>query len=194
MNITYFMNQLQNRVQLNEQWQVELKTRTKVVEVKKGNCLLYPDEICKHVYFIRSGFFRIFSTVNGIEETVDFAAADHFLTSIPSFLTQKNGKEGIICEMDGILLKLNFNDILALEDLSPDFLKLHNLILQEYLLLLNQEKNVYRTANATQKYRFLCKQYPGIANIISHKNIASYLGITPPTLSNLLKDLLTKDK
>ena len=94
--------------------------------------------------------------------------------------------------MDAVLLKLNVNDILALQDLSADFLRLHNLILQEYLLLLNTEKNVYRTSNATQKYLYLCERYPGIANIITHKNIASYLGITAPTLSNLLKDLLSK--
>ncbi|RZJ17797.1 MAG: Crp/Fnr family transcriptional regulator [Acinetobacter sp.] len=194
MNLTYFLNQLQRRHQLNESWQAELRLRTKVLEVKKGTCLLYPDEMCKHVYFIRSGFFRIFSTANEMEETVDFAGADQFLTSMHSFFTQKNGKEGIVCEMDGILLKLNINDIRALEDLSADFLKLHNLILQEYLLLLNEEKNTYRTANATQKYLYLCQQYPGIANIISHKNIASYVGVTPPTLSKLLKNLLRKDK
>lgn len=192
MNFTYFINHLQSKMQLHEQWQEELKIRTKEIIIRKGNYLLYPNEICKHVYFIRSGFFRVFSTENEVEETVDFAAADHFITSLSSFFSQRNGKEGIVCEMDAVLLRINFNDMLALQDLSADFLRLCNHILQEYLLLLNEEKNTYRTANATQKYLYLCQLYPGISNIISHKNIASYLGIAAPTLSNLLKDLLKK--
>ena len=192
MNLTYFMNHVQTLVQLSPEWQTELKIRTKEVILQRGDNLLYPNDICKHVYFIRSGFFRVYTTENEIEETVDFASADHFITSLQSFFTQKNGKEGIVCEMDGVLLQLNFYDILALQELSADFLRISNLVLQQYLLLLNQEKNVYRTANATAKYLYLCQQYPGIVNIVSHNNIASYLGIAAPTFSNLLKELLTK--
>ena len=192
MNFTYFINHLQSIVQLNEQCQTELRSRTQEIFIHRGSHLLHPDQICKHVYFIRSGFFRVYTMINNIEETVDFASANHFLTSIDSFFAQKNGKEGIICEMDAVLLKLNVNDILALQDLSDDFLRLHNLILQAHLQQVNAEKNVYRISNATQKYLYLCKLYPGIANIITHKNIASYLGITPPTLSNIFKDLLNK--
>ncbi|MFN0291594.1 Crp/Fnr family transcriptional regulator [Pedobacter helvus] len=192
MNFTYFMSHLQGRVQLNEQWQAEIKNRCQLVEIQKGGVLLYPNEICRHVYFVCSGFFRMFSLENELDETIDFAATDDFLTCIDTFFSQKNGKEGIICERDGVLLKLNINDILALQDLSTDFLRLCNAILQEYLILINREKNVFRTANATQKYLYLCRRYPGIANLVSHKHIASYLGITPPTLSILLKGLLRK--
>ena len=192
MNFTYFMSHLQGRVQLNEQWQAEIKNRCQLVEIQKGGVLLYPNEICKHVYFVCSGFFRMFSLENELDETIDFASTDDFLTCIDTFFSQKNGKEGIICERDGVLLKLNINDILALQDLSPDFLRLCNSILQEYLILINREKNVFRTANATQKYLYLCRRYPGITNLVSHKHIASYLGVTQPTLSNLLKSLLRK--
>ncbi len=192
MNFKYFMNHLQSILQLNEQCQASLKSRTEEITIRRGTHLLYPENTCKHVYFICSGFFRIYTITDEVEQTVDFAAANHFLTSLQSFITQKNGKEGIVCEMDAVLLKINVNDILALQDLSDDFLRLHNLILREHLLQVNAEKNVYRTSNATQKYLYLCQLYPGIANIITHKNIASYVGITPPTLSNLLKGLLNK--
>lgn len=192
MNFTYFMSHLQGRVQLNEQWQTEIKNRCQLVEIQKGGVLLYPNEICKHVYFVCSGFFRMFSLENELDETIDFASTDDFLTCIDTFFSQKNGKEGIICEADGVLLKLNINDILALQDLSTDFLRLCNVILQEYLILINREKNVFRTANATQKYLYLCRRYPGITNFVSYKHIASYLGVTQPTLSNLLKNLLRK--
>lgn len=192
MNLTYFMSHLQGRVQLNEQLQAELKNRCQLVEIQKGGVLLYPNEICKHVYFVCSGFFRLFSLDNEVDETIDFASTDDFLTCIDTFFSQKNGKEGIICERDGVLLKLNINDILALQDLSTDFLRLCNAILQEYLISINREKNVFRTANATKKYLYLCQRYPGISNLVSHKHIASYLGITQPTFSILLKSLLRK--
>lgn len=192
MNFNYFMNYLQTFLQLSPDLQAELKIRVKEINVEKGSILLYPNSICKHVYFICSGFFRIFTTENEIEETIDFASTDQFITSLKSFFTQKNGKEGIISETDGVLLKINYHDLLALYELEPDFLRLSSLVMQQYFLLLNDEKNVFRTANATEKYLYLNQQYPGIVNMVSHKHIASYLGVTAPTFSNLLKDLLNK--
>lgn len=192
MNFTYFMSHLQSKIQLQEKWQIEIKSRTQIVEIKRGSLLLYPNEACRHVYFVCSGFFRVFSIDVDIEETIDFAATDDFITCIDFFFNQKRGNQGIICEKDGVLIKLNINDIWALQDLSTDFLRLCNLILQEHLTLYYSEKGLFRKANATQKYLYLSRRYPGISNIVNHKHIASYLGVTAPTLSNLLKSLLRK--
>ena len=192
MHFNYFMEHLQGRFQLSPIYQQELKSRVKVMAVYKGQDLHFPGEICKYVYFIHSGFFRNYILHDEQEETIDFAGQDKFITSAVSFLNQVNTKEGIICVIPGIVIRINLYDWLALEDISPDFLRLGHIIMQEYLLHSHHEKNLFRTANANEKYEYLCQQFPAIKNMVSGKDIASYLGITQPTFSNLLKNRLRK--
>jgi CRP-like cAMP-binding protein len=192
MNFDYFLNYLQSWVSLDEECKTALKARVKEIAVIKGTNLLFPGDLCKHIYFIRTGFFRVYTT-DGYEDcTIDFATTNHFVTSIDGFFSQKIVNEGITCEENSIVFRISYYDWLALEDFSPQFLSLSKRILQEHLLRLNIEKNVYRLGNATKKYIYLGEKYPGIANVVSQKHIASYLGITGPTLSNLLKNIFHK--
>lgn len=192
MECKYFIEYLQSLAPLDEECKAAITARVKEISVIKGTNLLYPGDLCKHVYFIKSGFFRVYTSDGFQDDTIDFATSDHFVTSIDGFFSQKPLNEGIICEESAIVYRLSYYDWLALEDFSPQFLYLSKRILQERLLRLHYEKNVYRLGNATDKYLYLCEKYPSITNIICQKHIASYLGITGPTLSNLLKQMLRK--
>jgi len=194
MNFKYFIEHLKSRVNLDQAAQDELRVRVKELNIVKGTNLLFPGELCKYIYFVNSGFFRIYASDGFEDRTTDFARSGHFMTAIDGFFAQQITEEGIICEENAVVFRISFHDWLALEVLSPQFLNLSKLLFQEYLIRMTYEKNVYRISNAAQKYTYLCERYSGIANIVSQKNIASYLGITGPTLSNLLKDFLKKTK
>ena len=194
MNFNYFVGQLQAKGNLDQNNIEELRARIKELSLVKGTNLLFPGELCKYLYFIKDGFFRIYTSDGFQDKTIDFAGPNRFATAIDGFFTQKISNEGIICEENSVVFRISYHDWLALEDLSPQFLNISKQLLLDYLLSINYEKNVYRISNATEKYKYLGKQYPGIANIVSQKHIASYLGITGPTLSNLLKDMLRKRK
>lgn len=194
MNFKHFINHLSLRANLSAEHIEALQSRVKEIHLIKGQQVLYPGEVCKHTYFVVKGFFRVYQTDGFEEETIDFTGPDHFATSLFNFLHQKADNKGIICEEDAVVFKLNYYDWLALEDLSPEFLLLGKQIMLEYIKEIYEDKNIYRISNATQKYQYLSSKHQGIGNIISQKNIASYLGITPPTLSTLLKDLLRKPK
>ena len=194
MNFKYFIDYLQSRVTLDLECEVALQARVKELSITKGSNLLYPGELCKYIYFIKSGFFRVYTSDGFEDKTIDFATTDQFITAIDGFFNQQASNEGITCEENSIVFRISYYDWLALEDYSPHFLSLSKKILQEHLLRINYEKNIYRVSNATQKYVYLGQQYPGIANIVSQKHIANYLGITGPTLSNLLKEMFRKPK
>jgi CRP-like cAMP-binding protein len=194
MNFQYFIDYLQARVRLDRECETALFARIKELTITKGSNILYPGDLCKYLYFIKSGFFRVYTSDGFEDKTIDFATSGQFVTAIDGFFNQTAGNEGIICEENSVVFRISYHDWLALEDYCPLFLSLSKKILVEYLLRINYEKNVYRTSNATQKYIYLGQQYPGIANIVSQKHIANYLGITGPTLSNLLKDMFRKHK
>ncbi|RYF25074.1 MAG: Crp/Fnr family transcriptional regulator [Flavobacteriales bacterium] len=189
MNFKHFFEHLQQRCEQVNEFENAIKERVKEIEVNKGQVLLYPGEVCKHVYFVLNGFLRLYHETPYQEATVDFAGPKEFTTSLPSFFNQLKSKEGIICESSGILFRISYHDWLSLEDLSPIFIFLSKVIFQEYLTIISEERNVFRTSNATQKYLHLKSRYPQISNLVSQKHIASYLGITEQSMSIIRKSL-----
>ncbi|WP_316847109.1 Crp/Fnr family transcriptional regulator [Pedobacter psychrodurus] len=194
MKFDFFNEYICHHLSMEEELGSALRSRMSEVEFKKGSQILFPGEVCKHIYFINEGFFRSYRYLEGIEETVGFSGTGQLLTSVKSFVLQTKGEEGIICEKSASLLRISYYDWLALEDLSSDFLMLSNKILRESLLKYDMERALFRKATTVEKYLFLCSEFPGITNLISQKHIASYLGVSAPTMSGILKELLYKPK
>lgn len=192
MNFNDYIQPITLSAHLNATLEQELWSRMKELSVIKGSYLLHPGDTCKHLYLVKSGFFRIFTSDGFEETTIDFACEGQIALALSNFLQQKSHQEGIVCESNAIVYRLSYHDWMALQDLAPEFITLSNLVLQKYLLHLNTQKDHYRTSNSAQKYHYLTQHYKGIAHIVSQKHIASYLGITGPTLSNLLKDMLRR--
>lgn len=190
MNFEHFFNHLKQRCEQVAEFESAILERAKEMEINKGQVLLYPGDICKNVYFVHSGFLRLYRETPYQEATVDFAGPGQFTTCLSSFFSQQKSKEGIICENSGIIFKISYHDWLSLEDLSPIFILLNKAIFQEYLTIISEERNIFRTSNATQKYLYLKAKYPQLHNLVSQKHIASYLGITEQRMSHIRKDLL----
>lgn len=188
MNIQHYISQLQAFYPLGMEEQEALKIRVKELRLSKGSILLYNNEICKSLYYVIEGFFRSYQLDFDQEITVNFASKGDVVTSVDSFIYQVPSQEVIVCESDAIVIQSTYYDLLALQDISPNFIRVYSLYLQDNFLKSRKEYQLLRNANASQKYQYLCKKYPGIATIVSYKNIASYLGITPPTLSNIIKE------
>ena len=46
--------------------------------------------------------------------------------------------------------------------------------------------------DATERFEWFCKEYPGMVDMVNNRYIASFLGITPVTLSRLRHGVATK--
>lgn len=190
-----FLNEIfQGHLRLDDELENALRARSRVMNFEKGIHVLLPGEVCKYIYLINSGLFRSYNVQDGEERTTGFAGQHQLITSLESFLTQSKGEEGIVCENAALVLRISYYDWMAMEDLFIEFLLMSNRLLKEYLIKYKRERNLFRMASTREKYEFLCEQYPGIINVISQKHIASYLGISAPTMSGILKDLLYKPK
>lgn len=191
MKNSHFIHLLKNQFNLSEDGEKMLEPRIKKMLMPKGTPLLRPGEICRYIYFLESGFLRLYKE-NGEQQTSDFSCEGHFCAAVESLLNQSESEEGIVCETDAKLYALHYYDLMMLEELSIEFLLLSKNLLSYYLLRLNQEKKVYLKGNATEKFKYVCKHYPGLVAHIKNKDMASYLGITQQSFSRMLKENLTK--
>lgn len=79
--------------------------------------------------------------------------------------------------------------ILGLMERYPEIIKIYNDFLQRGLTRHWEAKMCMCRYPAKQRYQWFLKTYPGLEHVVSSKNIASFLGITPVTLSRLRKQL-----
>ncbi|MEM1408524.1 MAG: Crp/Fnr family transcriptional regulator [Bacteroidota bacterium] len=141
------------------------------IKVKKGEILQKKGEVNSKVFAVESGLLRSFLVdKNGKEHIFMFAPegwiiAENNLPDRPSDLFIAAIEDSIVVRKE----KLG-----TLEDVHKLLKRLG--VLQQRILMM-------MSASAIERYEFFVKTYPNIVERVPQKMIASYLGVTPETLS-----------
>ena len=145
----------------------------KEIKVKKGEILQRSGELHTKVYHVKSGLLRSYSIdKNGRENIFMFAPEDWVIADtndpkIPSVLFIDALEDSIVTVLPKDLEREK-NNIAALTK------RLH--VLQNRILMLI-------SSNAIERYEHFVHTYPSIVQRVPQRMIASYLGVTPETLS-----------
>ena len=156
------------------------------LQVKKKMLLLREGEVCRHYYFVNSGCIRLFN-VNGAGEegTRYFAFEGSFGTALPSLIDQKPAFEYLQAVEDSDLLVIRRDDFFYLVENTPQFSIIYRQILEAAFITAQKRIYGFQGLEAIDKLRTLLVYQPTILSRISNKMVASYLGMTPATLSRL---------
>lgn len=153
--------------------------------------LLRAGEICKRLYFIRSGFLRaFFIDENGKECTTWFMGKGDLMISVYSFFTQKPAFEYIEVLQDCKLQSLSWQQLNAYYADFPQGNLLGRIVTQKYYIMSEERAIFLRTQTPSLRYDKLLEQHPEIEQQTSQNNIASYLGISRETLSRIRRKKL----
>lgn len=153
---------------------------------KHNEILVDYEEVCRHYYFINSGAMRVF-TLNseGLETSRFFAFENKLCTALPSFIDQKQACEYLQCIEKSELLVCSRTDFYRLIHRYPELDRLYREILE--LRFIASQKRIYgfQGFNALEKVQWVIKNQPYLLLRVSNKMVASYLGISPSTLSRI---------
>ena len=153
---------------------------------KEGDTIFRGGRICQEMYFINAGVLRIVVTNDkGIDVTYFFVKENQFCTILNSFNNQVPAQESIQAACDTEVLAITRNRLLDLYKQLPYMRELIDQITQQRLLDKIQLRNAYLGEDSASRYRLFMLQQPDIAQRVSLKDIASYLGITPQSLSRI---------
>jgi len=158
----------------------------KVKNLQKYETVSREGEICSKVYFVNKGCLRFFHlNEEGKELTRYFAFEGKFGTDLTSLITNEPSKENIQSIEQSEILYINKTDFYELVKTEPSI----NLIYRDILEMayLTSVKRIYnfQGEETLQRLKWLMNYQPMILSRLSNKMIASYLGITPYTLSRL---------
>ena len=157
---------------------------------KRNQFLLHQGDICKYYYFVNKGCLRLFTTNNeGIETTRYFAFEDAFGTALPSLIDQTPAFEFVQTIEKSELLKISREIFFHLVETVPQFAKVYRQILERGFITAQQRIYGFQGFDAMEKVKWVMKYQPDFLVRVSNKMAASYLGLTPSTLSRIKSKL-----
>ena len=161
--------------------QFELKLIYK--KLRKKEMLLTPGQISNSLTFINDGSFRFYSETEQGALTLKFFTENQWVADLESFLKQKPSGNYIEASEDSNIASITLKDIHALMDLHPSFRMLNGLMANLTVPTLHLAS--ITTKNPDERYKELLLKHPDWINRFPQMEIASYLGMTPSTLSRV---------
>lgn len=188
-----FTTYLTQKGLLDDEQLTTLSAGLTVKHYEKGRILMRPGEVCKHSFFVESGLLRAY--------TIDESGKTHIIQFAPEnwIISDRSSayfNEPTVLFVDAIedttavLLDNNFSCQLA--DISPSYLQHNELALHNHIRHQQMRINSLLGASAEDRYLDFVRQYPDLTLRVPQWMIASYLGITPESLSRVRKELARK--
>ena len=152
--------------------------------VSKKKFVLQQGQPCRCISFVNSGILRAYFLSNeGKESTIMFAMADWWVTDMFCFVTQRPAMLNIQAVEHSTILQLQKHDLEELYYKVPKFERFFRIIMQNAYIREQLRVIQNLSLSAEERYQNFLKSYPQVAQHVTQKQIASYLGITPEFLS-----------
>jgi CRP-like cAMP-binding protein len=187
-----FLQYLKKNLELTDPQLEQLFPRLHFKIVPKNSLLLRLGETRSYAYFVEKGLLRSYSIDEaGKQHVIQFAPENWFISDRGSLYFNAPSKLIIeaIEETTVIVIDHHYNDYVSG---LPGFHKKNEIILQHHVWYLQNRIDSLLGATAETRYLEFIKQYPNLTIRVPQWMIASYLGITPESLSRVRKELTTR--
>ena len=167
----------------------------RVKRLKKKQYLLQEGDVARYDYFVNKGCLRTYTIdEKGQEHVVQFSIEDWWTGDMYSFLTQKPARYTIDALEDSELLCLERSALEELYIKVPKFERFFRLLLQNAFVSLQERIIASLSQPADERYCTFIIKYPNMEKRLPLKQIASYLGITPESLSRIRSSYIKNKK
>ena len=174
------LQQIIEQIETANLWEKELV-------LARNEYLKVQGSIDTNVYFIKSGTLRIFVTDEAEEYSIRFAYTNDLIAALDSFITEKPSDLYIQalkkCELKVIGKKPFMNLIESSNENLNLWLQLQSALIYQQM---ERERDLL-TSSPAERYKRVLERSPQLFQEIPNRHIASYLRMTPETLSRIKK-------
>lgn len=163
-------------------------------KLRKKQYLLQEGDVSKYVAFVEKGLLRSYTVHDrGSEHIVQFAFEGWWISDHYSYLTSEPSEYNIDALEDSELLLLTKQAEDEMLEKIPKFERFFRILLQNSLIATQKRLVSSLSQTAEERYTELVKACPeSLPQRIPQHMLASFLGITPETLSRVRKQMAMK--
>jgi CRP-like cAMP-binding protein len=159
----------------------------KEIVLERNEYLKVMGSIDTNIYLVKTGSLRIFVLDEHEEHTIRFGYTNNLIASLDSFLHEKPSDFYIQALKKTTVKVINKKSYLAFMQSTPENRKLWLIILENFILQQMERERDILTSSPVERYQRVLKRSPQLFQEVPHKYIASYLRMTPETLSRIKK-------
>jgi CRP-like cAMP-binding protein len=163
-------------------------TKFKSKIVKKNNFLLRQGEVCKDLVFVKKGCLRLYYMKDEIEVSVWFAFQHSSAIEIYSFISENPSNYFLQAIEDSEVLYLPKEELTKLYRDQPKMQEMMRNFWEDVILNLIKRFTALQTDSAEKRYFDLMRK-PEYLESIPQKYLASFIGVTPTSLSRIRKQI-----
>ena len=155
------------------------------VALKKNELLITDSRLERYAYIVQRGILREFIQADGRELTFWFAREGDIVTSSYGYFYQRRGYENFQALEDCELLRI---DVAGMQLLYRAFIDVSNWsrVITEHESILSEERHLdYILLSPEERYLKLLASQPELFQRVKLKDIASFIGISPVSLSRI---------
>ncbi len=161
-------------------------------ELQAGMEFLAMGKVSNEIGFIDSGAIRTYSVnIKGEEATMYFFRENQFIVDLESYYSHKPSATPLQAVINSRIFCVKREDWEKLTEKIPRLFILTKSLAEATLLNKIKDNDFLNFGTAADKYREFIKRYPELALRIPQQYIASYLKITPQSLSRIRKTLVS---
>lgn len=190
--IHQFKEYFQSKIELTDEQFDSISDPLKVKKFEKNEIVQYKGDILKYGFFVGKGLLRSYSIDSkGKEHIIQFAPENWFVSDRNQMHNEPSDFfiEAIEAT-EAVIVPDNFMSEASRK--VPCLLALNVTMLHNSIRFMQKRINMLLSATAEERYLDFIKLYPNLTLRVPQWMIASYLGITPESLSRVRKELANK--
>jgi len=162
-------------------------------KIRKKQYLLQEGEVCKYIAFVEKGVLRAYNVSDkGGEHIIQFALEGWIISDLFSFLTGEQATYNIDAIENSELLLISKASHEELLRTLPKYETYTRLQLTGAYIAMQRRLTSIISLTLEERYTYFTSLYPDIVQRVPQHMIASFMGLTPETLSRVRKRLSKK--
>lgn len=160
-----------------------------------GEFLLLEGDVCRYHFFVEKGLLRSYTIdESGKEHIIQFAPENWYIGDRGSYYFNEPSTLNIQAIEDSDVVMFDQGFLEQAMCTSPAFTNFNERLLQNHIRQLQNRINLLLSASAEKRYLSFVETYYDLTTRIPQWMIASYLGITPESLSRVRKELAKREQ